>query len=83
MASLVQSTMGGSIAAGGGFATLQSAVMGGYGAATVARVAAAGAVAIEGTMAADIGAQQEVIEEADHNGAAKEIMHDSHEDAET
>lgn len=74
--------MGGSIAAGGGFATLQSAAMGGYGAATVARFAAAGAVAIEGIMAADISAQQEVIEDADDHDAGKDIMHDAHENTE-
>jgi hypothetical protein len=41
MASFIQLIMGGSIAAGGGFATLRSAAMGGYGAATVGGVAAA------------------------------------------
>jgi hypothetical protein len=75
MDSFIQSIMGGSIAAGGGFATLQSAAMGGYGAATVGGVAAAlGGAAIVGIMAADVGAQQEAIEEADHINEGEEIM---------
>jgi hypothetical protein len=85
MAAFVQSTMGGNIAAGGVFATLQSAAMGGYGAATVVgigRIAAAGAIASEGIMAAaDVGAQQAVIEEADHIDIGKNIM-DAYESTE-